>query len=299
MNDFWIILTGILVVASTGTLGCFLVLRKMTMVGDAISHAVLPGIVITYLLSGERNSFFMIIGAGLIGLLTTFLIEFLHKKGKVQEDASIGITFTSFFALGVILISYFAGNVDLDQDCVLYGEIAYITLDPMLIGGMEYGPRAVWLLAVVFFIVVIVVTIGYRSLKVTTFDPSYAASIGISATLWHYILMSLVSLTTVASFESVGAILVVAFLTVPPATAYLLTENLKRMLLLSILFGVLASVSGYYLAAWSNGSIAGAMATASGVLFALVFIGKRIQTKYLNTQHKIPNNNIQMTNKLQ
>ncbi len=284
MTEFWIILTGILVVASTGTLGCFLVLRKMTMVGDAISHAVLPGIVISYLLSGERNSFFMIIGAGLIGLLTTFLIEFLHKKGKVQEDASIGITFTSFFALGVILISYFAGNVDLDQDCVLYGEIAYITLDPLLINGVEYGPRAVWLLSVVFLIVLTVVLIGYRNLKVTTFDPSYAQSIGISATLWHYILMSLVSLTTVASFESVGAILVVAFLTVPAATAYLLTENLKRMLLLSILFGVLASISGYYLAERSNGSIAGAMATASGVLFALVFIGKKIHGKYLRTQ---------------
>jgi len=285
MNDFWIILTGILVVASTGTLGCFLVLRKMTMVGDAISHAVLPGIVITYLLSGERNSFFMIIGAGLIGLLTTFLIEFLHKKGQVQEDASIGITFTSFFALGVILISYFAGNVDLDQDCVLYGEIAYITLDPMLIGGVEYGPRAVWLLATVFLIVIFVVYIGFRSLKVTTFDPSYAASIGISATLWHYILMSLVSLTTVASFESVGAILVVAFLTVPPATAYLLTENLKRMLLLSILFGVLASVSGYYLAELSNGSIAGAMATASGFIFAVVFLAKKMHTQYYRGQH--------------
>jgi manganese/zinc/iron transport system permease protein len=184
----------------------------------------------------------------------------------------------------VILISYFAGNVDLDQDCVLYGEIAYITLDPMLIGGVEYGPRSVWLLSGVLLMVLSVVLIGYRNLKVTTFDPSYAQSIGIPATLWHYILMSLVSLTTVASFESVGAILVVAFLTVPAATGYLLTENLNRMVLLSILFGALSSIGGYYLAELSNGSIAGAMATTSGALFAMVFIGKKIQVKYMHTQ---------------
>ncbi|MDB5258569.1 MAG: hypothetical protein JWM14_3264 [Chitinophagaceae bacterium] len=280
MDAFWIILTGILVVASSSILGCFLVLRKMTMVGDAISHAVLPGIVLAYLFSGERNSVLMIIGAAGIGLLTTFLIEFFHKKGNVQEDASIGITFTSFFALGVILISYFAENVDLDQDCVLYGEIAYVSLDPLLIGNIEYGPKAIWLLSFVFLMVLAVIIPGYRSLSLTTFDPNYAQAIGISVTLWHYVLMSLVSLTTVASFESVGAILVVAFLTVPAATAYLLTEKLKNMILLSILFGVLASVLGYFLADYSNGSIAGAMATASGILFGIVFLGKRLYNRY-------------------
>lgn len=279
MDAFWIILTGILVVASCSILGCFLVLRKMTMIGDAISHAVLPGIVLAYLFSGERNSLLMIIGAALIGLLTTFLIEFFHKKANVQEDASIGITFTSFFALGVILISYFAENVDLDQDCVLYGEIAYISLDPMLIGNEEYGPKAVWMLGLVLLVVLSVIVPGYRSLSLTTFDPSYAQAIGISVSLWHYVLMSLVSLTTVASFESVGAILVVAFLTVPAATAYLLTENLKNMILLSILFGTLSSIFGYLLADYTNGSIAGAMAAMSGALFGIVFLFKRLFKK--------------------
>ncbi len=128
--------------------------------------------------------------------------------------------------------------------------------------------------------VLAVIIPGYRSLSLTTFDPNYAQAIGISVTLWHYVLMSLVSLTTVASFESVGAILVVAFLTVPAATAYLLTEKLKNMILLSILFGVLASITGYYLADLSNGSIAGAMATASGILFGIVFVGKRLYNRY-------------------
>src|SRR4051812_23293078 len=129
MDTIFIILTGSLVAASCGLLGCYLVLRKMALIGDAISHAVLPGIVIAFLISGSRDSLVMIAGAGVIGLLTTFLIEFLHRKARLQEDASIGVIFTTLFALGVILISYYAENIDLDQDCVLYGEIAFVPLD--------------------------------------------------------------------------------------------------------------------------------------------------------------------------
>ncbi len=270
MDAFWIILTGILVVASTGTLGSFLVLRKMTMIGDAISHAVLPGIVLAYLFSGSKNSIYMLLGAIVFGLLTTFLIEFFNKQARVQEDASIGITFTSLFALGVILITVFASNIDLDQDCVLYGEIAYITLDNFTFMNIEI-PKAVVVLSAVFMLVLIILIACYRQLSLTSFDPYFAQSIGISTLFWHYVLMTLVSLVTVASFESVGAILVVAFLTIPAATAYLLTNNLKVMIALSILFGMFASLSGYYLALISNGSIAGAMATCSGILFLLVF----------------------------
>jgi manganese/zinc/iron transport system permease protein len=270
LDAFWIILTGILVVASTGTLGSFLVLRKMTMIGDAISHAVLPGIVLAYLFSGSKNSIYMLLGAIVFGLLTTFLIEFFNKQARVQEDASIGITFTSLFALGVILITVFASNIDLDQDCVLYGEIAYITLDNFTFMNIEI-PKAVVVLSAVFMLVLIILIACYRQLSLTSFDPYFAQSIGISTLFWHYVLMTLVSLVTVASFESVGAILVVAFLTIPAATAYLLTNNLKVMIALSILFGMFASLSGYYLALISNGSIAGAMATCSGILFLLVF----------------------------
>ncbi|HSY61427.1 MAG TPA: metal ABC transporter permease, partial [Cytophaga sp.] len=126
MNDLYIILTGTLVAVSCSILGTFLVLRKMAMVGDAISHAVLPGIVLSFFITGSRDSIWMLIGAGLMGIFTTLVIEWLHKKTKLQEDASIGVTFTFLFALGVLLISYFAENIDLDQECVLYGEIAYV-----------------------------------------------------------------------------------------------------------------------------------------------------------------------------
>ena len=135
INDLYIILTAILVSSSCALLGCYLILRKMAMVGDAISHAVLPGIVIAFLISGGRDSTTMLIGAGMIGILTTFLIEFLHTKAGLQTDASIGVTFTWLFAVGVVMITLFAGRIDLDQDCVLYGEIAYVPLDLWIVSG--------------------------------------------------------------------------------------------------------------------------------------------------------------------
>ncbi|MGD1960124.1 MAG: metal ABC transporter permease [Fulvivirga sp.] len=273
MHAAQIILAGSLVAISCGLLGCYLILRKMAMVGDAISHAVLPGIVIAFLLHGSRDSITMLVGAGIIGMVTTFLIEFFHKKGQLQTDASIGVTFTWLFAVGVILISAYAGQVDLDQDCVLYGEIAYVPIDLWITdAGTIMGPRVMYIAGSVLLILLIFIGFGYKELFLTTFDPSFAAAIGISTSLWHYLLMGAVSLTTVASFEAVGAILVVALLIAPPATAYLLTENLKKMMIISSVLGVLISISGYYLATGLDGSIAGAMASMAGLFFGLAFL---------------------------
>jgi manganese/zinc/iron transport system permease protein len=270
MNDLYIIITASLVATTCALLGCFLILRKMAMVGDAISHAVLPGIVIAFLISGSRDSITMLLGAGLIGILTTFLIEFFHKKAKLQTDASIGVTFTWLFAVGVVLISLFAGKVDLDQDCVLYGEIAYVPLDVVITpDGDNIGPRAIYVMGSIFIIILIFIIAFYKELFLTTFDPAFASAIGISTALWHYLLMSAVSATTVASFESVGAILVVALLIAPAASAYLITDNFKWMLIIASFIGILSSIGGYYLAVWLDGSIAGAVAALTGVFFGL------------------------------
>jgi len=242
------------------------------MVGDAISHSVLPGIVLAFLISGSRDSITMLIGAGVLGILSTFLIEFFHRKGKLQTDASIGVTFTWLFAIGVILVSVYAGQVDVDQDCVLYGEIAYVPLDVWITeDGTNLGPRAVYISGTILLIVIAFIGLGYKELFITTFDPALSAALGISTTLWHYLLMGAVSLTTVASFESVGAILVVALLVTPASTAYLLTNDFKKMLYLSSFFGILISIGGYYLAVWLNGSIAGAMATTGGIIFSFAY----------------------------
>ena len=252
---------------TSGLLGCYLVLRKMSMVGDAISHAVLPGIAVAFLLSGSRSSVPMLIGAAAFGMLCTWMIEVFTKKARVQEDASIGISFTWLFAIGVILITFFADQVDLDQECVLYGEIAFIGFETWL-----SVPVAVWTLGGLFLAIIAFLYFGYKGLYITTFDPEYAATLGISVATWHYLLMGAVSVTTVFTFESVGAILVVAFLIVPAATAYLLTRKLLHMLLLSAGIGIIAAITGYYLAVWINASISGSMVVVLGVLFALAFV---------------------------
>jgi len=277
MIAFWIILAGSLVAITCGLLGCFLVLRKMSMVGDAISHAVLPGIVVAFLLSGGRDTMPMMLGAGATGLMATFLIEYFHRKARLQTDAAIGIIFTFLFAIGIILISLFADEVDIDQDCVLYGEIAYVPIDLWITDqGINMGPRPIYILTTVFILVFLFIKIGYKALKITSFDPEFAAAIGISTGLWHYLLMAAVSFTTVSSFESVGAILVIAFLIGPPTIAYLLTQELKHMLWITAGVGVFTAFTGYWLAFWLNASIAGCMAVMVGVCFTVVFIRHRI-----------------------
>jgi manganese/zinc/iron transport system permease protein len=273
MNAFLIILTASIVAASSGLLGSFLMLRRMAMVGDAISHAVLPGIVIAFLISGSRASLPMVFAAGLAGMLTTFLIEFLHKKGKLQADASIGVTFTWLFAIGVILISMFAGQVDLDQECVLYGEIAYVPIDLWITdSGRIMGPRVLYSTAITLLLVISFILLFYKELKISTFDPEFSKVNGIKVGLIHYLLMAMVSLTTVTAFEAVGAILVVALMIGAPATAYLITNKLKTLLWLSVGIGIINSIFGYILATWLDGSIAGAIATVSGISFTLALL---------------------------
>jgi manganese/zinc/iron transport system permease protein len=280
-----IILTASFIAISCGLLGAFLILRKMAMLGDAISHAVLPGIALAFLISGSRGNLVMLLGAAVLGVLTTVFIELLHKKARLQEDASIGVTFTWLFAIGVILISAYTGNVDLDQECVLYGEIALVPLDLLSIGGQFIGPRALYVSALLLLVIIFFIWRGYKGLLLTTFNPDYAAALGIGTALWHFGFMGLVSVTTVVSFESVGAILVVALMIAPPATAYLLTGNLKKMLWLTALFGVLTAIGGYALAVWVDGSIAGAMATVAGILFAMAFV-------YVQISKRTPSNRL-------
>lgn len=272
MNAFWIILTGSLVGASCGLLGCYLILRRMAMVGDAISHAVLPGIFLAFWIAGTRASLPVLVGTAAFGVLTTFLIEWFSSKGNFQADAAIGLVFTFLFAVGIILISAFAGQIDLDQECVLYGEIAYVPLDVWVTAeGVNLGPRTVWIMGDALLLVIALIAWGYKGLYITSFDPAFAQALGINIHFWHYLLMGAVSFTTVLAFDSVGAILVVAFLIAPAAIAYLLTNRFSIMLLLAVLAAIAASAGGYGLAVAINGSVAGAMATMLGILFTLAF----------------------------
>lgn len=273
MNSLWIILVAALAAINCGIIGTYLVLRKVAMMADAITHAVLPGIVLAYLFTGSKSSLIMLLGASSTGLLATWLMAFLHKTVRLQSDASIGINFTWLFALGIALIALFSKKVDLDPDCVLFGEVAYAPLNIWQTpSGLILGPRSVYILtAILLFNLTLVVT-SYKEFTITTFDPDFATSIGMQTTLWHYVLMGATSLTAVASFEVVGAILVVTLFVVPASIAYLFTKRLSHMLLAVCFLGLLIAVSGYYLALYVNGSISGAMATMAGILFLLTWL---------------------------
>lgn len=245
----------------------------MALLGDAISHAVLPGIVIAFLISGSRATIPMVAGAACLGVVTVFLVGVLNRTRRLKEDAAIGVVFPALFSIGVILISRFAGQIDLDLDCVLYGEIAYAPWDTLIVGGRSLGSEALWVTGGVLLLNILMVAGLYKELKITSFDPELADTLGFSSTLLHYVLMAAVSVTVVSSFESVGAILVVAMLIVPPATAYLLTSRLSTLLMVSIGIGIFSAVIGYEFAHAWDCSIAGAMAAVAGACFvaALVF----------------------------
>lgn len=271
MSDFWILLTGALVASCCGVLGVFLVLRKMAMIGDAISHSVMPGIVIAFLLSGSRDSLLMMFAALICGLLTTFLIQMFQQSG-IQADASIGVVFTALFAIGVVLVSLYARQVHLDQDAILYGEIAYVHWNIWEVGGINMGPKAVWLLGFTLLVILTIIGLFYKQFKLCAFDPALAAAIGIPVAVFHYLLMGLVSMATVSSFESVGAILVVGLLIIPASTAYLLTDRLGVMIGLSIAVGIASTFLGYGAAVLLDASIAGCMVCAASLLFVAAFL---------------------------
>ena len=273
--DGWIILAGMLAAVSAALLGNFLVLRRMSMLGDAISHAVLPGLAAAFFISGTRNSLPMFMGAVIVGVLTAFLTEWIRGMGKVDEGASMGVVFTSLFALGLVLIVQGADQVDLDPGCVLYGAIELTPLDMVVIGDLRI-PGAVVTLGIVAAINSVFVWVFYKELKISSFDPALSTASGMSAGLMHYLLMTLVAVTAVASFESVGNILVVAMFVVPPASAYMLTDRLPIMIGLSVILASIAAVMGHIGAltvpAWfgyQSTTTAGMMAVASGAILLL------------------------------
>ena len=274
-HDLWILATAIACSVACGTLGCFLVLRRMSMLGDAISHAILPGLAIAFFLTHSREPLAMLAGALGVGVLTAVLSHGLSRWGRVPEDAAMGVVFTALFALGVVLISLVARDVDLDPGCVLYGLIEFVPFDTVRIAGWE-APRSLAWLSLILVINTALITLFFKELRIVCFDPFLATTMGISATVVHYCLMTGVAATCVASFEAVGSILVVAMLVAPGATAHLLTDRLSRMVWIAAALAALSAIIGYALAVWLNTSVAGMISTVAFALFiAAVFFAPR------------------------
>lgn len=257
--------------------GVFLVLRRMAMMADAISHAILPGLVGGYILAKGPNIFVGFIGAALAGLLTVVLVETLTKSRRVKEDAAIGIVFPFLFAIGVFVVSKYFANVHIDTDAVLFGEIAFAPFDTLVVSGRNLGPQSLWILGGLALVNALFLTLFYKELKLSTFDAGLAASLGLAPVLFHYLLMGIVAVTTVGAFSAVGAILSVALIIVPPVTASLLTRKLPNLIAVSMLVGVFSALVGYWLATLWNVSISGMIATVLGATFGVVLLGSPTQ----------------------
>ncbi|WP_242092288.1 metal ABC transporter permease [Aestuariivivens sediminicola] len=252
--------------------GTFLVLRKMAMISDAISHSILPGIVIGFFITQDLNSPLLILLAAMTGIITVILVEYIQKTGLVKEDTAIGLVFPALFSIGVILIAKNANDVHLDVDAVLLGELAFAPFDRLVIDGLDLGPKSLWIIGAILLTTLGLLIAFFKELKLSTFDMGLAASLGFPPAVIHYGLMSVSSVTTVGAFDAVGAILVVALMIAPAATAYLLTNDLKRMLGYAIGFGVFSAISGYWLAHALDASIAGSITTMLGLLFLTVYL---------------------------
>lgn len=262
-------LVAAVVAAACALPGVFLVLRRMAMMSDAISHSILPGIVLAFFLTRDLSSPFLVLAAALTGVLTVFLVELLNRSRLVREDTAIGLTFPLLFSIGVILISRFAGNIHLDTDAVLLGELAFAPFNRLVMFGTDLGPKSLYFMGGILLLNLALIIIFYKELKLVTFDPALATALGFSPLIIHYGLMFMVSVTAVGAFDAVGSILVVALMIGPPATAYILTQRLSLLLLLSVVTGILASMAGYWLAHLLDASIAGAVASVIGLIFFL------------------------------
>lgn len=261
----------IITAAACSILGVFLVLRRLSMVSDAISHSVLLGIVIGFFITKDLRSVWLIVAAALFGVFTTMAIEVLIKSRRVGEDAAVGIIFPLFFSIAVILITRFARNVHLDTDMVLMGEVIVAPFNRTTVLGISL-PKALVQMSLVLILNIAFVVLSFNRMKISTFDPVFSAVSGIGVTLLYYIFMGLVSLTCVAAFESVGAILAISFFIAPAASAYLISKRLKTTLLLAVIYAIINSIIGYILAVKYNVSMSGMCAFASGITFFITVL---------------------------
>ncbi|WP_121614824.1 metal ABC transporter permease [Virgibacillus halodenitrificans] len=254
------LLTSVMVGIICGVIGCFIILRGMALMGDAISHAVLPGVALSYFLG--INFFF---GAVFTGVVTAIGIGYISQNSRIKNDSSIGIMFTSAFALGIVLITLMKSSTDLYH--ILFGNV------------LAVRPSGMWMTLIIGIIVLASVYLFYKELLVTSFDETMAQAYGLPTKLIHYFLMTLLTMVTVASLQTVGIVLVVAMLITPAATAYLLTNRLSMMLFLSSGFGIISAVLGLYISYRAN--------LASGATIVLVATGLFIITLIFSPRHGV------------
>lgn len=259
------LVTSIVIGVVAGVVGCFIILRGMSLMGDAISHAVLPGVAISYIFS---INFF--IGAILFGLFASIIITFISNNSKIKGDTAIGITFSSFLALGVILIGFANSSTDLFH--ILFGNV-------LAVQDVDK-----WLTIGIAAIVLLIVWLFFKPLLLTSFDPNMAKAFGVHVNSYHYLLMALLTVVSVTAMQSVGTILIVALLITPAATAYLYTKSLRNMIFLSAFFGALASVIGLFIGYSFNLAVGSTIVLTATSIFLISFL---VSPKQIHLRKKV------------
>lgn len=265
-----VIILAVLFSLSCSLVGVFLVLKRMAMMSDAISHTVLLGIVLGYLVTKDLTSPLLFIGAVVMGLLTVYFVEVIKNTKLLSEESSIGVVFPLLFSIAVIIISKFLGNTHIDTDMVLLGELVFAPLNRVDILGISV-PESLLPSLIILLINTLVIALFYKELTISSFDIVLATTLGFSPILLNYLLMTLVSITAVTTFNAVGVIVMIAFMVGPPITAQLLTNRLLPLIAVSCLFAIWNVISGYLLARHFDISIAGSMALMTGISYLLVF----------------------------
>ncbi len=255
--------------------GTFLLLRGNALICDALSHAILFGIVITFLIVRNIKSPIIFFGAVISGLATAYLTEQLAGNKKIDHDAAIGLIFPFLFSIAVLCINLFAHNVHLDTDAVLLGELIFAPLDTWYYQGYNLGPCALWNMTVILFCNALCIWYFFKELQLITFDPVYAASLGLRPKMFEYLIMTLTTITILQAFYVTGSILVISLMITPCATAFLLTYNIKQMITLSCLLAIIATLAGFLLAHMLDSSIAGSISCMNGLLFCMTLIGQQ------------------------
>lgn len=274
-DDLTIIITAGLVATAAGLLGPYLVLRRAALLSDAVSHAVLPGIVAVFVLFGTRAALPVVLGAAFFAVVCVLAIDALRATGLVKTDAAIGLVFPVLFSLGVLGVTRWAEDVHLDLDATIYGEIAFAPFTTVNLFGFEIA-RSIPEMAAVVLVNLTLITVLWKELKTSTFDPAFAQTAGLRPALLSRVLLVAVAITAVTAFESVGAILVVALFIVPATTSYLLVERLWLMMVVTVGIGWVAAIGGYGTAVALDASIAGAIGVVAGACFTLaLFVSPR------------------------
>lgn len=269
--ELWTLAIATVTSVTCALCGSLLLVGRKSMVSEGLSHAVLPGLVLAFVVTRDYNSPILILSAAACGMLMVWLTELVRRTGLVDNDAGLGIVFAGMFSIGILMVSAKLQNTHFHADCIIDGNLAIAPLDRLRIAGMDLGPRSFLVMVVMLGLVATFVIVAFKELKISIFDPVLAQRFGLRPSMLQFVWLSLVSMTTVAAFDVAGSILIVALMIAPPAAAYLLTDRLGRLLVIASLIAVLSSVGGFYLAKGLDISPTGPIASFAGLVFLLVF----------------------------